>query len=306
MNSKWKDTEKIVAAFERRISDDSEIIHNVILPDLSGDSDGRQCDIIIKSGKHPRESLTIVEVQDRKSQLDITTFDGFVTKMRSVGAQHLIVVSKQEFPISVKKRALRLGPTVRLIKFSELMKDEFVISFIDDYVTVFNHELEYFVVRIKKVENQNTNQEKVMRILEEGNIIFVRDGYQYSAEDIIFECLKNKRINYVEGKNEIRIEIPIYERLMLYSEPCISVGVEFDVIVITSTSQLKLKCFEYKQQDIDNPLVWYAEGIGKFNGEDARIGVSFIYDEVNTRYNMNLETIEGSFNDVIVEISRID
>jgi len=40
------DTEKIVAAFERRISDDSEIIHNVILPDLSGDSDGRQCDII--------------------------------------------------------------------------------------------------------------------------------------------------------------------------------------------------------------------------------------------------------------------
>lgn len=306
MNHKWNDTEKIIAAFERRISYDSEIIHNVILPDLTGDSNGRQCDIIIKSGKHPRESLTIVEVQDRKSQLDITTFDGFVTKMRSVGAQHLIVVSKQEFPISVKNRAQRLGPTVRLIKFMELMNDKFIINFIDDCITVFNHELDHFILRIKKVENQSVNQEKVFRILEEGNIIFVRDGCQYSAEDIVFKGLKNRQINYKVGKNEIIFEVPIDERLMLYSEPCIAVGVEFDVIVITSTSQLKLKCFEYKQQDIDNPLVWYAEGIGEVNGEDARIGVSFTYDEVNTCYNANLEVKEGSLNDIIVEIRRID
>ncbi len=97
--------------------------------------------------------------------------------------------------------------------------------------------------------------EKIMRIFEEGNIIFVKDGYQYSAEDIIFKCLKNNRINYSEEKNEIRIEIPNNDGLMLCSEPCIDVGVEFDVIVITSTSQLKLKYFEYKQQDINNPLV---------------------------------------------------
>jgi hypothetical protein len=305
MRSKWKDTEKIIAAIEKRISEESQILHNVILPDLSGDSDGRQCDIIIKSGKYPRESLTIVEVQDRKSQLDITTFDGFVTKMKSVGAQHLIVVSKQEFPLSVNKRAQRLGPTVRLIKFNELMKDDFIINFLNDYITVLNHDLENFVVRIKKIEDESENLEKVMSILEEGRIEFVRDRYQYSPEELIFKCLKNMNISLSEGENKIRIEIPLNQRLMLFSEPCIGVAVEFDVVVITSASKLKLKYFEYKQQDIDNPLVWYAEGIGENNGKIARIGVSFIYDEVNTRYNFNLETKEGDFNDVVLDIRRI-
>lgn len=306
MPSKWKDTEKIVAAFEKRISEESEIMHNVILPDLSGDSEGRQCDVVIKSGKFPRESLTIVEVQDRKSQIDITTFDGFVTKMRSVGAQHLIVVSRKEFPMSVKKRAQSLGPTVRLIKFNELMKNEFIINFMDDYIMLLNHDLENYVVRIKKFENESMNFEKIMKILETGEIVFVRDGYKYSPKEVIFKCLKNENINLRQGKNEMRIKIPITEKLMLLSEPCIAVAVEFDVVMRTSASKLKLKCFEYKQHDLDNPLIWYAEGIGENNGKRARIGVSFIYDEVNSGYNINLEIKEGDLDDIVVDIRRIN
>ncbi|WP_099188334.1 hypothetical protein [Tepidibacter mesophilus] len=306
MNLKWKETEKIVAAFEKRISEESEVMHNVILTDLSGDSNGRQCDIVIRSGKYPRETVTIVEVQDRKSQLNITTFDGFVEKMRSVGAQHLIVVSKCEFPISVRRRAMRLGPTVRLINFSEMMKGEFVIEFIDDSVTICNHFLDDFVVRIKDIGDQEDNLDLVFSILEEGNIIFERDDLEYSPSELIFHCLKHSPGNYKEGKHKGTIKISIDERVCIKSIKSIPVGIEFDITVNTSISKLDLKCFEYKQQDLDDPLLWYAEGLGKIDGEDARIGISFTYNENISRYDLNLEVLEGPFYEGLIELARID
>ena len=98
---KWKLVEYVVKLIEQAISPDARVEHDVWLPDLTEASNKRQCDIVIWTGSLPRETITIVEVQDRNKPFDINTFDGLCKKMRKVGAQHLICVSKQDFPSSI-------------------------------------------------------------------------------------------------------------------------------------------------------------------------------------------------------------
>jgi len=62
--SDWLTIEKLVQLIEKSISPESLVEHNIFLPDLTSRSNAkRQCDIVIKSGKPPRQTLTIVEVQ---------------------------------------------------------------------------------------------------------------------------------------------------------------------------------------------------------------------------------------------------
>lgn len=304
MSKNWKDTEKIIAALESRISQDAAIEHNVIMKDLTGDSDGRQCDIVIRSGVFPRETVTIVEVQDRKSQIDITTFDGFVTKMKSVGAQHLIVVSKREFPKSIRRRAGTLGPTVRLINFAELINGNFAIEFIDNVVKVLNHNVDDFTIRIKAIDSDKKFHE-IVKKMEIENFRLERNGTFYTPYELLIYCLKHANDLYVEGTRTGHISIPQEEGIHFESLPEIPIGIEYDMTVTTIMTELDLKYFEYKQLDITKPLLWYAEGTGSINGEKAKIGLSFKYDETTLDYELNIEVIEGPFEDLVIGIVRV-
>ena len=64
----WKETEQMVAQLERMLTPSAKVQHNVNLP-VIGSKTGRkrQCDVVITYSKPPRETITIVEVQDRKS-----------------------------------------------------------------------------------------------------------------------------------------------------------------------------------------------------------------------------------------------
>lgn len=75
-----------------------------------------------------QETITIVEVQDRKSKTKINEFSGWLEKLGDVGPQHLICVSRQDFPISIKERAAKEGGTVRLITLKELDAENIPIS----------------------------------------------------------------------------------------------------------------------------------------------------------------------------------
>lgn len=121
-NSDWRARERLVAMLEKCLSPDAQIQHDVRLPVL-GRSRTRQCDVVLRFGKAPRDSLTIVEVQKRNRRPDITTFHGWVAKMREVGAQQLICVSSLGYPQSiVDEVATRLGPTVKLLRLEDLAK----------------------------------------------------------------------------------------------------------------------------------------------------------------------------------------
>lgn len=115
----WKVRERVVAKLERALTPDASVETNVRLKALDG-SGYRQCDVVVRYGRPPRDTLTIVEVQDRGSQVDVNTFGGWCEKMRSVGAQHLICVSNHEYPESIRIKARNLGPSVRLLNLRDL------------------------------------------------------------------------------------------------------------------------------------------------------------------------------------------
>jgi hypothetical protein len=121
-NPDWKITEKIIALLEGIITPDAEVEHNVYLPVIGSQSGRkRQCDIVIKYGLEPRQSIAIVEVQKRKKLPDINTFQGWLRKMTEVGAQHLICVSALGYPKSIiEDVATKVGPTVTLTTLKEL------------------------------------------------------------------------------------------------------------------------------------------------------------------------------------------
>ncbi len=116
IDPKWKHIEEMVASLEQSLSPMAEVRHNVMLPVLGMPGEMRQCDVVITYTDSPRSFFVIVEVQDRKRKPTITEFQGWVAKMREVGANALICISEQGYPDSIKKRVLEeYGPSVILL-----------------------------------------------------------------------------------------------------------------------------------------------------------------------------------------------
>ena len=112
--------EQVVTVLERHLNQAAKVHRNMKLP-VSGDPlrESRQCDVVIEVGEELRKTISIVEVHDRGATPDFNTFHGWCTKMREVGAQHLLRVSAKGYPKSVLTEAERLGPTVRLLTLNE-------------------------------------------------------------------------------------------------------------------------------------------------------------------------------------------
>ena len=105
-NKDWKFFEEIVTILEGKINKESNVVQNVNLPVIDSPSNRvRQCDVVIYTGNAPRQTMTIVEVQKRGSKPDINTFNGWLEKMKEVGAQHLLCVSQQGFPASIQEKS---------------------------------------------------------------------------------------------------------------------------------------------------------------------------------------------------------
>ena len=121
----WKATERLVSWLEEIISPEAVIEHNVMLPVL-GQERKRQCDVVVRLGKPPRDQFFIVEVQARDSKPDINTFGGWLRKMDEVGANGMLCVSQAGFPSSIIEEVKhRVGPKVKLLTLNEEGKANF-------------------------------------------------------------------------------------------------------------------------------------------------------------------------------------
>lgn len=114
----WRMAERTVAILEKFLTPGAVVTHNEELPELATGT-MRQCDVVVRSGRPPRQTLTIVEVQDRSRKVELGTYEGWCLKRRKLGVQHLICVSASGFPESVQKDASLRGDTVRLITLTE-------------------------------------------------------------------------------------------------------------------------------------------------------------------------------------------
>jgi hypothetical protein len=133
------DLEKIVELIERSISPSSVIRQNVLLPVLNSQTERtRQCDVVIESGPEFRRNVTIVEVQDRKSQVNIATFNDWLKKLDDVGANSLICISRKEFPESVKEVARFQGNRVLLVNLKEETPESLPLNFLSFSVAYEN------------------------------------------------------------------------------------------------------------------------------------------------------------------------
>jgi hypothetical protein len=131
MTTDGKHLEHLVHLIEKSISPDATVEHDVDMPILSSRIGATtQCDIVIKSGTPPRQTITLVEVQDRRSRVKPNDFRGWKQKLEDVGAQHLICVSKQEFPESIKEQASLSGSAIMLITLREATPETLPLNFI--------------------------------------------------------------------------------------------------------------------------------------------------------------------------------
>ncbi|MEQ6290558.1 hypothetical protein ACFPAG_08045 [Vogesella sp. GCM10023246] len=271
MAKQGTDLEKIVEIIERSFSPEAKIEHNVFLPILtSSEGHTAQCDIVIRKGIQPRETITIVEVQDRNSKVDINTFRGWLGKLEDVGAQHLICVSRNDFPSSIKEKVSQSGSKVLLITLKELTVDRIPLEFV-------NFIFQYRSIDIKNVANvrllvapgQIAMQGLKDVPLNYSDKIWSLDGVnKLSIVDI---CKKEVSVDekqlggqdYVEGVGELSFRIndvnPIFFSV---NEELIRVGLDCDFEWGFEYAEVPMSLASY-EQDRYGALAWLFEIVHK-------------------------------------------
>ncbi|EKT4482481.1 hypothetical protein QEM02_002586 [Pseudomonas putida] len=143
MRKDGKDLERLVQMVEKSLAPSARVEHDVQMPVLTSKRGATaQCDIVIWEGVQPRQVVTIIEVQDRLSQVKINDFRGWLKKREQVGAQRLICVSRKDFPESIKEESAWQGGSVVLIVLRDLNADSIPLNFVSFMLQYRHFEIE--------------------------------------------------------------------------------------------------------------------------------------------------------------------
>jgi len=300
--SDWEYFEKLVAFIEKKISPDSKVEHDVNINDLTKDSNKRQCDVIIRTGEPPRETTTLVEVQNRSRGFNITFFDGLIEKMRKVGAQHLIVVSRKKFPESIINESKRLGNTIRLVYFDEnAFLDSELPRFTDNSIIVTSKnilKIHNVSIGVKKGELSKINRSKDMNTQEK--FFFIENDFISINEIVNIYC--HADVNYDSYQVEFSfdsdsIDKEIYIIDSITKEKFI-IHLKLSASVQIQNIKLPINYISYSQVGYDDSLavVMYANGI--WNGEETH--VTSVMKKRNDGFHMSIyDTSENLKNSKI-------
>ncbi|MEY8215957.1 MAG: hypothetical protein RPR97_15910 [Colwellia sp.] len=284
MDSDWKEMEKVVCLIEKSINKDSEVLHNQNLkvinpPSSSGRT--RQCDVVILSSGMRRQTVTIVEVQNRNSKVDINTFNGWLEKLKEVGAQHLICVSRLDFPVSVKEKAEVLGSTVMLIKLQNEQDDTLIP------IQLMSSMSKYSCFQLKEIRGVEIAFCK--KSLEESRLNFSDlEEVPLKGNDLIFSYDRINRTNFHRlSRNRVK-----ESKLGFSSETTLkySHDVGKNIFFICQNKFIKLKQLDYqfdwvhKEYDLIPTYMSY-EQLG--DGNLAWV-LDFTFNADGTRFSIQL------------------
>ncbi len=273
MSNDGKYLEKIVHLIEQSLSPDDTVEYNVNLPILTSIGGYKtQCDIVIRKGKLPRQTLIIVEVQDRNSKVKPNDFRGWEMKMEEVGAQHLIAVSKQEFPSSIKEKAKISGNKIYLMNIKNVIPQEipnfinikfedrkFNILEINDFQPIFSRsKAELLGISIESIYKKIhfSSQEKIWSF-DKKNLL--------SFYDIVFSIQKDIGNLLDKGISKLEFDLEHNKIFMVIDNNFLPLKLYCEYTWEYKIKEIPAKIFSYEQID-NGTLGWLVE----FDYEDEK------------------------------------
>ncbi|CAM1366247.1 conserved hypothetical protein [Tenacibaculum litoreum] len=292
--------EQLVEIIERSIDSDATIERDVQMPILNSKGGYKtQCDIVITKGKAPRLTKTIIEVQDRNSKVKPNDFRGWTQKLDEVGAQHLICVSKQEFPESIKEKASNSGNKISLINLKNLDVDKIPLSFFDYNFTYNTFELkQWSLIKIDNLSNSNTFNLRSLffnRKISANDKVFSYDKKTFfninelTSISIEGKSIFNKKINSVFSSyhDENR------QLYLFFSNSFIKINCEINFSYFLSSESIPTSLMSYEQDEF-GVLAWVIKALYQ-KGENfiemsmpvTKKGDKYILKKMHLRYTNN-------------------
>jgi len=250
--------ERVAGLLERALAPGTTVHHDVNLPDLTNPPHERQCDVVVTSGIPPRTTRTIVEVQRRGKKVEVGHFDGWVTKMRDVGAQHLVCVSATGFPASIIAKAARLGPTVRLLTLKEITRDSPLLA------GLFSRPFRMIVYDTERIFNLQLKEVPPQAYVDFNERLFRTAVGEVVSLSEIAMTLYIPAINAEpEGEHRLNDLEPAEEFVFLPFPQAGPTRIRFSVVATKRTFPLVLDAFEYRQIDDPAAQAWAVVATGQ-------------------------------------------
>lgn len=312
MSKSGDDLEKIVEIIERSISPGAKIEQNVFLPILTSvEGHTAQCDIVIRNGNPPRETLTLIEVQDRNSKVDINTFRGWLGKIDDVGAQHLICVSRKDFPSSIKEKASQSGSKIFLITLKELPPERIPMEFIR-FIFQYRHldiksisNVRPFVApgQIEKfgLKPMNYNFDDKIWSLDGKNMISLLDICKGKINPEKTICGTN---DYTEGSSSLSFNLTDSEQLLYDNNGSfLRIGLECEFEWGYEHAEIPMSIASY-EQDKHGALAWLFEIT--HNSKSGLISVKWPVVKLDNGNYELLDSIINSQFEYTVEVTQVN
>ena len=271
----WRLVERIVASLEQVLVPGASVEHNRQLYDSHAD-EWRQCDVVIRQGNPPRETITIVEVQDRpNNRVGLQTFEGWYKKREKLNAQHLICVSVKGFTKGVISEARNYGATVRLLELTELEENASPLNFRDGKLDFFwgNPRLDSWSI----IARDNTRPGKQFK---RKDVDFKYNNSSIQLNHLFAQYFPAIDIPTTEGTHDLRLRINFGqddELLLIWGNN------QAKVLTITGLYKVKVRravlsmtTSQYKQIDYNGTLAWSIIGTGQIDEKEAILRLIFL------------------------------
>lgn len=260
-----KDLEKLVQLIEKSIDPNARVERDIQMPILNSRIGATtQCDIVIRTGTPPRETITIFEIQDRNYQVKPNDFRGWLQKLDDVGAQHLICVSRKEFPESIKEQAVLSGNKVHLIKISSLETDLIPLEILNLQQSYRDFNL-LSIGEIKVYFYINSENEKSEIDAFNSTVINVNEPiFSFNMKDriTIYQMCRNAIITdeeYSNGKNTLRLNFNNEQNLYIHiNNDYHLIAFEIDFEWENRITKIPYSVLAY-EQDSQHILAWIIE-----------------------------------------------
>lgn len=270
----WKLVERVVALLEQAIAPGARVEHNSQLWDYEAGIT-RQCDVVIRQGKPPRETLTIVEVQDRGRRVTLPTFEGWSRKREKVRAQHLVCVSQKGFSRSVLQEVGRQGDIVRLVELKELEQTAWPLKFAEGKLPFVWPEVEIDSYTLKTVNGKMPGTQ-----FKRGDVEFEHNGKPAQLGQIFARHFPTLDYPQVEGEYDCDQKVSFGRDdvlIMTWNGDSSRVdSITAHLKVKVRRVELVMSATEYRQVSFEGSLAWALTGTGQVDGKEASLRVVFV------------------------------